>query len=80
MSSASEQSVRCSDLRALPLHPQPALRHLPAEVEVWGGAWEGGAIGAEAPYASLPRVVADVAEEAKEPPPQQANAAGSPPK
>ena len=80
MSSASEQSVRCSDLRALLLHHQPALRHLPAEVEVWGGAWEGGAIGAEAPYASLPRVVADVAEEAKEPPPQQANAAGSPPK
>ena len=63
MSSASEQPVQCSDRRALPLHHQPALRHLPAEVEVG----EGGAIGAEAPYASLPQAEGGVAEEAKQP-------------
>ena len=66
MSSASEQSVRCSDLRAHPLHHQPAPRRRQAQAEVWGELGEGGAIGAEAQFASLRRA-AGVAEVAREP-------------
>ena len=66
MSSASEQSVRCSDLRALPLHHQPAPRRRQAQAEVWGELGESGAIGAEAQFASLRRA-GSVAEVAKEP-------------